>query len=90
MFETIRESVKAALIEMNYDVSELTDSTVLGPAGLDLESLAVAELAVHIEDDFGVKFADEELPLMADMTLDEFSAMVAGRIGAPPTADLAE
>jgi acyl carrier protein len=86
VFETIRDAVKAALTEMNYDVSELTDTMVLGPAGLDLESLAVAELAVRIEDDFGVKFADEELPGMADLTLDEFSSLVAERVGATSAA----
>lgn len=86
MFETIRDAVKAALTEMDYDVSELTDTMVLGPAGLDLESLAVAELAVRIEDDFGVKFADEELPGMADLTLDEFSSLVVERMGTTTAA----
>ncbi|SHN18579.1 acyl carrier protein [Streptomyces sp. NBC_00433] len=86
MFETIRDAVKTALTEMDYDVSELTDTTVLGPAGLDLESLAVAELAVRIEDDFGVKFADEELPGMADLTLDEFASLVVERMGTTSAA----
>lgn len=87
MFETIRDAVKAALTEMDYDVSELTDTMVLGPAGLDLESLAVAELAVRIEDDFGVKFADEELPGMGDLTLDEFATLVSERMGTTSAAE---
>ncbi|NJP43946.1 phosphopantetheine-binding protein [Actinacidiphila epipremni] len=90
VFETVRDAVKTALLEMDYDISELADDMVLGPAGLDLESLAVAELAVHIEDDFGVKFADEELPGMADLTLDEFSALVVERMGATSAAGLAD
>ena len=65
---------------MNYDVSEVTGDTDLGPAGLDLESLAVAELAVQVEDKFGVKFTDEDTEQLALMTLDEFAAEVTGRI----------
>src|ERR1700683_3271955 len=49
----IREFVLNALKEMNYDVSDVTGDTDLGPAGLDLESLAVAELAVLVEDHRG-------------------------------------
>lgn len=90
MIETIRESVKAALVDMNYDISELTDDMVLGPAGLDLESLAVAELAVRIEDDFGVKFSNEELPGMGNLTLEGFAALVVERLGAASPAGPAE
>lgn len=79
----IREFVLSALKEMNYDVSDVTGETDLGPAGLDLESLAVAELAVLVEDHFGVKFSDEDAAELALMTLDEFTAEVARRIGVP-------
>ncbi|HEV2342852.1 MAG TPA: acyl carrier protein [Actinocrinis sp.] len=69
---------------MNYDVSEVTGDTDLGPAGLDLESLALADLAVQVEDTFGVKFDLDEMETTAMMTLDEFAAAVAGRVtGAP-------
>ncbi|TGB15126.1 phosphopantetheine-binding protein [Streptomyces sp. MZ04] len=90
MIETIRESVMAALTDMNFDLSELTGTMVLGPAGLDLESLGVAELAVRIEDDFGVRFADEELPAMAELTLDGLVALVAERAGAASAAGQAD
>jgi acyl carrier protein len=79
----IREFVLSALKDMNYDVSDVTGSTDLGPAGLDLESLAVAELAVLVEDHFGVKFSDEDAADLALMTLDEFAAEVAKRIAVP-------
>jgi acyl carrier protein len=79
----IREFVLTALKDMNYDVSEVTGDTDLGPAGLDLESLAVAELAVLVEDHFGVKFSDEDAAELALMTLDEFTAEVATRIAVP-------
>jgi acyl carrier protein len=81
--EEIREFILNALKEMNYDVSDVTGDTDLGPAGLDLESLAVAELAVRVEDRFGLKFTDEDGEELALMTLDEFTAEVGSRIAVP-------
>ncbi len=83
MNEEIREFILNALKEMNYDVSDVTGDTDLGPAGLDLESLAVAELAVRVEDRFGLKFTDEDGEELALMTLDEFTAEVGSRIAVP-------
>ena len=80
MDNEVRQFVIEALGAMNYDVSEVTGDTDLGPAGLDLESLAVAELAVQAEDKFGVKFTDEDTEQLALMTLDEFAAEVSSRI----------
>jgi acyl carrier protein len=78
--EKIRDFVISALGEMNYETSELQGETVLGPEGLDLESLAVAELAVRLEDEFGVKFSDEEMAEFRAATLDEFVFAVAQRL----------
>ncbi|MYW02496.1 acyl carrier protein [Streptomyces sp. SID3343] len=86
MQERIREFVLAALDEMNYDVSEVTGDTDLGPAGLDLESLALADLSVQVEDEFGVKFDLDEMETTALMTLDQFTADVARQVAAAPTA----
>jgi acyl carrier protein len=76
----IREFVVASLRDMNYDVEGLDDDTTLGPAGVDLESLALADLAVRVEDEFGVKFADDESEQLALMTVGEFTATVAERV----------
>jgi acyl carrier protein len=78
--DEIRKFILESLNAMNYDVSEVTGDIDLGPAGLDLESLAVAELAVRVEDHFGLKFSDDDGEELALMTLDEFTAEVAGRI----------
>ncbi len=86
MQERIHEFVLAALTEMQYDVSEVTGGTDLGPAGLDLESLALADLSVQVEDEFGVKFDLDEMETTALMTLDQFTADVARRVAAAPTA----
>ncbi|MDI5961245.1 acyl carrier protein [Streptomyces sp. SL13] len=77
MQDAVRRFVVNALNDMNYDVSEVTGDTDLGPAGLDLESLALAELAIQVEDEFGVKIADDDMESTALMTLDEFTAKVA-------------
>jgi acyl carrier protein len=83
MDDDIREFVLRTLKDMNYDVSDVTGDTDLGPTGLDLESLAVAELAVLVEDHFGVAFSDEDAEELALMTLDEFTAEIARRITVP-------
>jgi acyl carrier protein len=80
MEDEVRQFVVTALSEMNYDVSGVTGGTDLGPAGLDLESLAIADLAVQVEDRFGVKFTEDDTEQLALMTLDEFAREVAGRV----------
>jgi len=79
MSAEIRQFVIESLQEMNYDVSDIDDDTTLGPAGADLESLALAELAVRVEDRFGVKFSEEEAEELAGMTVGEFCSAVAER-----------
>jgi acyl carrier protein len=78
----IREFTVDALRKMNYDVSDVNDETQLGPAGLDLESLALADLAVQLEDEFHVKFNDDDMETLALMTLSEFAKTLADRVAA--------
>ncbi|MEV7215384.1 phosphopantetheine-binding protein [Kitasatospora cineracea] len=80
MQEQIRSFVLSTLAAMNYDVSQVTSETDLGPAGLDLESLALADLAVQVEEEFGIRFELDDMESTALMTIDEFSAEVAARI----------
>jgi acyl carrier protein len=76
----VREFVISAVRDMNYDVSQITGDTDLGPAGLDLESLALAELAVQVEDEFGVRFDTDDMETTALMTLDEFVAEITRQL----------
>ena len=76
----IRAFVLETLQEMNYDTEGVEDDSTLGPAGVDLESLALAELAVRVEDRFGVRFAEEESEELALMTVGEFTRTVADRV----------
>jgi acyl carrier protein len=82
MQDEVREFVIDALRQMEYDVSAVTGSSVLGPTGLDLESLAVADLTVQIEDEYKVRMDEEETEKLATMTIDQLAAEVAARIGA--------
>lgn len=78
--QEFHEFLVAALTEMRYSTEDLDDDTRLGPAGADLESLALAELAVRVEDRFGVRFDEEEMEGLAGMTIGEFRAAVAARM----------
>jgi acyl carrier protein len=79
MKDEVRTFVIEQLMDMNYDVSGIDDDTTLGPAGVDLESLALADLSVRVEDRFGVRFSDEESEQLALMTVGEFTTEVADR-----------
>lgn len=83
MPEEVISFIIRALDDMNFDIDEAGAGTVLGPAGVDLDSLAVGELALRIEDAYGVKFAEEDLEQMAAMTIGEFAAEVLRRAESP-------
>ena len=76
----VRAFVIEQLTDMNYDVEGVDDDATLGPAGVDLESLALADLAVRVEDQYGLTFAEEESEKLALMTVGEFTTMVADRV----------
>ena len=80
MIDEVRQFVLDSLTEMNYSIDDIDDDTVLGPAGADLESLALAELVVRVEDRFGVKFEEDEIETLAGMTVGEFCRAVVLRI----------
>jgi acyl carrier protein len=80
MIDEIRQFVLDSLTDMNYSIDGIDDDTVLGPAGADMESLAIAELVVRVEDRFAVKFEDDESEELAGMTVGEFCRAVLPRI----------
>lgn len=84
--EVIAFTVKA-LDQMNFDVEDADADTVFGPAGIDLDSMAVAELALRTEDAYGVKFSEEELEGLAVKTIGEFAAEISARAAAAPQLD---
>lgn len=74
--EVVSFTVKS-LQEMNLDVEGVDGDTMLGPAGVDLDSLAVAELVARLEDRYELSFPEDELEQLAIMTVGEFGEMVA-------------
>jgi acyl carrier protein len=83
MKDEIRAFIVKTILDMDlgYELGEIQDDTVLGTEGLDMESLTMAELAVRVEDQFGVEFGTDEAEQLALMTIDEFVTTVADRVG---------
>jgi acyl carrier protein len=80
MIDEVHQFVLDSLTDMNYSIDGIDDDTVLGPAGADLESIALAELALRVGDRFGVKFDDDESEMLTGMTVGEFCLAVVPRI----------
>lgn len=79
MTDEIRQFLLESLTEMQYSTDDIVDDTILGPAGVDLESLGMAELAMRVEDRFGVRFSQDDSETFAAMTVSEFCDAVAQR-----------
>jgi acyl carrier protein len=86
MTDSIRQFILDSLREMNYDVDGIDADTQLGPRGADLRSLSLAELALRVEDEYGVRFGEDEAEELAGKTVGEFCAIVAERMDAAKTA----
>ncbi|HEY2574814.1 MAG TPA: hypothetical protein VGI74_00755 [Streptosporangiaceae bacterium] len=82
MIDSIRDFIIESLREMNYDVAGIGYDTQLGPRGADVESVTLAELALRVEDKYGVTFSEDEAEELAGLTVGEFCATVAERIPA--------
>jgi acyl carrier protein len=83
--DSIRQFIFSSLREMNYDTDDISNDSELGPRGADLASLALVELALRVEEEFGVKFNEEEAEELAGKTVGEFCAIVAERLPAAGT-----
>lgn len=81
MRDEVRAFVISSLQEMNYDVTAVDDATTLGPAGLDLESLALADLLMRAEERYNIGFTEAECKELALMNVGEFTDAVHERIG---------
>ncbi|MGW1616862.1 acyl carrier protein [Streptomyces sp. NPDC002285] len=79
-----RQFLLDVLQSLNYDIEGVDDRTSLGPDGLDLESLSLAEVLMRIEEHFGVHIDEEETERLAGMTVGEFTATLARLTPAKP------
>ncbi|MFD7687832.1 acyl carrier protein [Streptomyces sp. NPDC059781] len=84
----IRSFVIGIISEIAPSVTEdVSDDLPLGPGGLELESLALVELLVQVEHEFGAKIADEDPAAQPDATLGQFvTAVERARDGAAEEA----
>ena len=79
MIDSIRQFILKSLIEMDCDIEGIGDNSQLGPRGADLSSLDLAELALRVEDEYGLTFGEEETEKLSGLTVGEFCAVVAER-----------
>ena len=80
MSTPVRAFVVNTLDAMNLDTSDVTDTTPLGDGGMELESLTTAELVMQVEEEYGVKFSDDDVEGMQTMTVGDFVAEVERRL----------
>ncbi|MEU5365705.1 acyl carrier protein [Streptomyces sp. NPDC005925] len=80
MSTPVRAFVVNTLEAMNLDTSDVTDSTPIGDGGMELESLTTAELVMQVEEEYGVKFSDDDVEGMQTMTVGDFVAEVERRL----------
>jgi acyl carrier protein len=76
--EVLTFTIKS-LEEMNFSVEGIGPDTMIGPNGVDLDSLGFAELIARLEDRFGASFPDDEVEQLAIMTVGEIADTVAQR-----------
>ena len=79
MSDDVIAFVLGVLRDMKFDVDAADADSEFGPAGVDLDSLAVVELAARIKDSYGVALTDDDLERLAIATIAEFAAEVAER-----------
>lgn len=80
MSTPVRAFVVNTLDAMNLDTSDVTDTTPIGDGGMELESLTTAELVMQVEEEYGVKFSDDDVEGMQTMTVGDFVAEVERRL----------
>jgi acyl carrier protein len=83
--EEIGNFLLSVLIDqMNLPIvrSTVTDETLLGPEGLDLESLAFVELTLAAETEYSVSIPDGELAQLGKLNFGGLVADIAGRMAA--------
>ncbi len=77
MVDDVIAFIFGVLGEMNFYLEESGPDSKFGPAGIDLDSLAVIALASRIEETYGVALADEDMERMAVVSVRDFAAEIA-------------
>ena len=87
----VKETVVRAL-ELQVDPGALSDDEVLFGGGLGVSSIAVMEVIVALEEEFGFEVGDEELRMERFESVHSIVGYVSGKIEGvgPPQDALAE
>jgi acyl carrier protein len=72
-------STIAGQMNLPLDTGEITDDSPLGAGGIDLDSLSLIELTLHLERRFGVEFPEDDIEPVGAMRLGELICEVVGR-----------
>ncbi|WP_127533592.1 acyl carrier protein [Paenibacillus kobensis] len=69
-------------LNMPLPEGPITDATLLGAGGMELDSIKVIELVVRLEANYGISVPDEELKQIYDYTIGQLTDLIGDREGA--------
>jgi len=85
----IREHLKRIILETNTDLNEgqdLSDDTTLAGKGAAIDSVALLETVLRIENEFGILLDDDSLMMQNFQTIDALSELIQSKLTALPKA----
>jgi len=85
----IREHLKRIILETNTDLNEgqdLSDDTTLAGKGAAIDSVALLETVLRIENEFGILLDDDSLMMQNFQTIDALAELIQSKLTALPKA----
>ena len=80
MDDDLDRFLRTSLGQMNFQVDGIGANTPLGPAGLDVDSLARVEIAMRVDDDYGVRLSEEDITSIQELTVGQLLDLLRSRI----------
>lgn len=68
--------INSILERMNFKTDDITEGTKLGSGGLDVDSLAMMELALVLEEDHGISLEQEQINLLKSYTMGDLLTLL--------------
>lgn len=87
--EQLKSEIKELLVEVCFlDISpdEITDDGNLMDDPYNIESFNLLEISVHLEEKYGISFAEEDLSLDLFQSINSIAAYVKGKLAAEQAA----
>jgi len=73
-------------MDVNLAPGEIADDASFFESGLGLDSIAIVELISLVEEEFGVRFTDEDLVPASFRSVQVLSQVIADKLAAAPGA----